>query len=216
MSTALEICASAYREANMDQTLSSFSLQDFPYSLAKGLLNKVIAEMNRAGKYWFTETATALVYSPGISSYNMTTLKIDPKAITRVVKTLNNGSVVMTPLNYSDFMRRYPASTIQTNEPNYYSRYNNIIYLNSVPDKNYGITVYHLADMGKIVSETDTLPCPESDEDVFQDGVYAYLLNRLGRADAKAAWDAWQLKVSNLLADVYNDAAMPTQMPAAF
>lgn len=216
MATALQICAAAFNEANLDQDLTSFSMADFPYTTALDLLNKVIREMNREGRYWFTETATSLPYTPGVYQYNMTTLGIDPKSITRVGKVNTQGIQDLTPLNYPEMQRRYPFTSIQTVQPQFYSRYNNILYLNSIPDQDYQITAYHFRDMPLVTSESESLLCPEADEDVFQDGVYAYLMNRLGRENWQPAWAAYMQKVKSMVVKLENDLAMPTQMPAAF
>lgn len=195
-------------------------MSDWPYSMAKLLLNKVISEMNSYGKYWFMETATVLSFTTGNYIYNMNTLGIDPKSITKIEAVTDNptGSNVITvlPINYYDFTLRYPASVLQDEPPRFFSRYNTSIYFNHAPQSDYQITVYHLAEIPMATQENDTLMCPDKYEHVFQDGVYAYLLNRQSRSDANTAYALWQTKIKNMVANVEMDDAMATQLPAAF
>jgi hypothetical protein len=216
MSTALQIAASAYSQANQDQSLSSFSMTDFPYNIALDLLNTVIQEMNRLGRYWFTESSTVLAYSPGVYQYGFNSLAIDPKGILRIRKEAPNIGNELTEMNYRTFQQQYRRASIPTQEPWHWSKFNGMIVLDTIPDQDYALTVYYLRDMPPVVSETDTLLCQVTDEDVFRDGVYAYLLNRLGRADWSTAYQAFKMKANTLLADMKKDVGMPRQMPAGF
>lgn len=218
VSTALELLASAYQQANMDQTLTGFSMQDFPYTIAKDLLNTVIQEMNREGRYWFTETSAALPYTGGVYQYTYASIGngLDPKGILRIRKEANNHQGELIQLNWRQFQQRFRRGSIQTGEPRYWSKYGNSIELDVIPDEDYSLTLYYLRDMPLITSETDTLLCQETDEDVFREGVYAYLLNRLGRADWDDAYQFYWKKVLSLLADMKQDSGLPRQFPAAF
>lgn len=217
MSTALDICASAYRLANLDQTLTSFSTtQEFPYNCALDLLNGVLSEMNRLGSYWFTKTATALPYTEGVYQYDLGTLAIDPQRIDRVRRTASNYQGDLTQMHWMAFQRHYRSSSLQTTLPTRFSKYNDTLELNTIPDQDYSLVVYHFKDMPLVTTTTDTLLVPENDEDVVRDGVLAYLYQRMGYPAFDSAYQLWLGKVNKLLGDQKEDAGLPRQMPAAF
>ncbi len=218
-STAVQICAAAYREANLDQTLSSFSTtQEFPYNIALDLLNKVLSEMNREANYWFTESTQALTYGSGTSSYSLTsfTPDIDPKRIIRIRREASNYWGELTELNWNLFQQLYRSASIPNAQPTHWAKYGNTIYLNVGQDQDYTMVLYHFKDMPMITATSDTFLVPDADEDVIQDGVYAYLLQRMGRPDFVSAHALWMAKVQELKADMKEDAGIPQQMPANF
>ena len=216
--SALDICESAYRQANLDQTLSSFSMTDFPYSIAQDLLNTVIQEMNRKGAYWFTETSADLTYSGGVYQYTFSSVAsdLDPKRILRLRKESTNHKQELIQMNWRRFQERYRRDAVQTGEPLHWAKYGNSLELSTIPDQDYTIKVYYLRDMPLVTATTDTLLCQVGDEDVFREGVYAYLLDRLGRPDAQAKMAAYLNKVGDLLADMKQDSGIALQIPAAF
>jgi hypothetical protein len=217
MSTSFQICERAFKQVNLDQPLISFSNNpDFPYNLGKELLNTVIQEMNRLGRYWFCETSTVLPYSAGVFQYNFTAFNIDPKGIIRLRKETSPNKSELRPVNWRAFQKNYRQATLNTSEPMVWAKYGNTLELNTIPDKDYGITIYYFKDIPLVTSEGDILPIPEADEDVIAEGVYAYLLNRLGRQDAGEAYARFLNKASALLANMKQDSGMPSQMPAAF
>lgn len=212
-STALQLAASAYKQANQDQDLTSFSMTDYPYNIAKDLFNTVIQEMNRWGRYWFAETQTALTYSNGVYQYNCTSLGIDPKGILRIRKEATDHYGELTQMNKRRFQQLFRRSTISTGEPCYWTKYAGVIELNSIPDQDYSLQIYYLRDLPLITSDSDTLLCQETDEDVFREGAYAYLLQRLGRADWQTVYQMYQSKAMSLLANMKQDDGQPTQFP---
>ncbi len=216
MSTALDICARAYKRANLEQPLASFFMQDFPFNLALDLINLVIQEMNSMGHYWFTETYSSLMYSPGVNEWNFSSFQSDPKGILRIRKELAGFKGELTEVNYRYFQQNYRINDVVTGEPRYWAKYGNSFVLDTIPDKDYNLVVYHLRDMPLIVENVDTLLCQETDEHVFQEGVYAYLLNSLQRPDWDAAYANFQRKANNLLADMNQDQGLARQWPAAF
>ena len=217
-STALQIAASAYAQANMDQTLTSFSMSDFPYNVAKDLLNTVIQEMNRMGRYWFTETSATLSYSGGVYQYTYSSIasNLDPKGILRLRKELVDHKQELVQVNWRAFQERYRRDAVQTAEPLYWAKFGNQLELNAIPDQDYTIKVYYLRDMPLVTSASENLLCQDTDEDVFREGVYAYLLNRLGRPDWEKAYQIFRDKASDLLADMRQDVGLARQMPASF
>ena len=217
MSTALEICAAAYREANLEQDLTSFTSTDFPFSLALQLINKVISKMNLRGKYWFRQTTTVLPFTAGTYTYNLTNLGIEPNAITKMYASLADGtSWQFYRLNYNDYNLWFPASKLQLNRPYSYTIYNDTLSLNAIPDIDYSITVYHLSLIPSIQSEDDPMPCPLEFEQVFQDGVFAWLQKRMEYPSAEQSIIDWNLDVGLLLAKVKNNSGIANQLPAAF
>lgn len=217
MSTALEIAADAYRLCKLDQELTSFDATlEFPYKLAKTLFNEVIREMNRKGHFSFTATSTALTYSAGVYTYDLSALGIDPKAIRVIRMEATDQWGELTPVNHITFMRRYRMAAIPTQKPVAYTKYADTLELNAKPDQDYSIVIYHYQDLPLIASATDTLLCQASDEDVFQKGIQAYLLKAIGRDDWQAQYQIYMQRLSDLLADTKKDTALPTRMPRAF
>jgi hypothetical protein len=222
--TALQVCASAYRQANVDQTLTSLSnTQEFPYNIALDLLNKAILELNRMGNFWFCETSVTLPYSSGVSSYNLNTLAtpvVEPKRITRLrAENLTVGAAgELTEVNYRNFEYAYRTQTVPTQQPTAWAKYNGTLYLNAIPDQDYGLTLYYYQDLPSAsnVDGSDIMIVPDAHIDILQDGVYAYLLSRMGRPDFQNAYSLWQAKAHKLVSLINKDAGLPTQMPAAF
>lgn len=217
MSDAITICAEAYRQANLDQELTSFSTsQEFPYNNALGILRHVVREMNRLGNYWFTETSTNLSYSAGVYQYSFSTLGIDPRRITEIRRSAADYLGVLEPLNYKQFQKKYRGSAIQTTMPSAFSKYGDTLEFNVIPDQDYEIKVFHFNDIPLPTATDSTFPIPEDDEDVLIDGVYAYLLQRMGRPDFMEAYQVFSKKAKDLLADMKQDQGMSHQMPSNF
>jgi hypothetical protein len=217
MSTAVELCAAAYRLANLDQELTSFATtQEFPYNNALYFLNAVIQEMNRLGAYWFTETTTNLTYSPGVYQYNLSALNIDPQKILRVRRESVTQAGELEQWNWRRFQQTYRRSALLTTVPSVFSKYGGHLELNCIPDQDYTLKVYHLRDMPKLSATTDTLLIPDADEDVIIDGVHAKLLQAMGRPDWGNYYTQFIEKSRSLLADMKQDMGLPRQMPANF
>jgi len=215
MTTALGICQAAYRQVNLDQTLSSFSnSQEFPYNIALDLINTVIQEMNRMGRYWFAETSLALTYTLGINTYNLGS--IDPKDVTRIRREAENYQGELQELNYRAFQRKFENNIPPIQMPKRWSKFNNTLFFDSIPDQDYTITLYYFEDIPQVVNTTDTLIIPFKDEDVIREGVYAYLCERIGRPDFGEAYQNYLNKISKLLADMKKDTGLPQQWPGAF
>lgn len=217
MATALDICAAAYRRANLDQPLSSWFQQDFPFNVARDIMNLVIQEMNSKGHYWFTETYSSLMYTPGVNEWSFTSFQSDPKGILRIRKELPGYKGELIESNFRNFQQRWRVdSTIASGEPRYWSKFGNSFQLDTIPDKDYNLVVYHLRDMPDIVENVDALLCQDADNHVFQEGCYAYLLKTLQRPDWDSAYAAYISKVNNILAEMNKDVGIPRQMPAMF
>lgn len=215
-STALEIISEAYRHHNLNDIATLSNGQEFPYSLAKDILNEVIRMMNRAGSYWFCESKTELIYSPDTSSYALTSLGIDPKRVIRIRREAENQWGELKEYNWRHFQQLFRSGGIQSGIPNVWAKYGNELHLDVSPNQNYSVQVYHFIDMSAVVDGTDTFLIPERDEDVLIDCCYQLLGYKIGRWDFGAAFQAMQIKILPLLADMKQDAGMPTQMPAAF
>lgn len=217
MSTAIAICADAFRQANLDQELIGFSgNQEFPYNIALSLINNVIQEMNRMGNYWFTETVTDLPDTPGATAFDLNALGVDPKRIIRLRREALPYAGELVQRNWRDFQQAHRSAAIATGTPQYFAKFSGQLHLDVIPDRNYQIKIYHFQDIPLVSEPGDTLPVPAGDEDVLRDGVYAYLCQRLGRADYAQAQAIYLAKIRTLLAAMKTDAGIPNQMPANF
>jgi hypothetical protein len=215
-SSALQIVTEAYRHHNLDEVTSFSTAQEFPYNIAKDILNQVIREMNRLGSYWFCETKTALPYSVGVYQYSFNTLAIDPKRVIRIRKEATDKWGNLKQSSWYHFQRLYRSTSVQTAEPTAFSKFGDALELNVIPDQDYSLYVYHFKDMPLISATSDTFLLPERDEDILIDACYQILGYKLGRWGLEAALQAIALKVIPLLADNQQDVGMPYQMPAAF
>lgn len=218
MSTALQICANAYRQANQDQTLSSFSTsQEFPYNIAMDLLNEVVAELNRYGDLWFMQTETDLTYGSGVYAWDLSTINVDPRRVFRVRITANNQYGEIYPVNWRTFEQLYRrAASVTTAVPTKYAIFNDTLETNTIQDQDYGLKVQHFKDIPPVTATSDTFNIPEADEDVLRQGVYALLIQRVGRPDFATAWQMFQNTAGKMRADVKKSSSLPSVMPAAF
>lgn len=215
-STALQIVTQAYRHHNLNEVTSFSTTQEFPYKLGLDIINNVIRTMNRLGNYWFCETKTALTYAPSTSTYNYTSLAIDPRRVIRIRKEATNYWGDLVEINWKDFNKLYRSSSITSAQPTRFAKFADNFYLDAAPDQDYSMYVYHYKDMPLIVNTTDTFLIPERDEDVLIDGVYQLLGAEMGRWDLGTAVQAMNLKIQPLLAEQKKDTSIPVQMPAAF
>lgn len=215
-STALQIVTEAYRHQNLDEVTSFSTSQEYPYNIAKDIINQVIREMNRLGSYWFTETKTALAYSGGVYQYSFNTLAVDPKKVIRIRREATNYIGDLKQYNWYHFQRLFRSAAVTTAQPEGFSKFGDSLELSTIPGQDYSIYVYHFKDMPLITATSDTFLVPERDEDVLIDACYQLLGYKMGRWGLEAALQAIALKVSPLLADMKQDAGIPLQMPAAF
>lgn len=219
MSTALQICANAYRQANVDQDLTAFSTSaEYPYNIAQDLLNEVINEINRAGDLYCLEASQTLTYSPGTYTYDLSSagLSIDPRKVTSVERTGTSQPGELKPCNAKTFRYYYRQSAVQTMAPTHYTIYNQLLEFNTIPDQDYTIKVYYYQTLAPVTTTTATFPLPPEDEDVLRQGVYAMLLQRLGRPDFATAFQLFQATLKSMKAETKRSSALPQVMPAAF
>jgi len=215
--TAIEVCASAYRQAQLDQTLTSFSTtQEWPYNIALDLLNTVIREMNLKGHFWFSEVATALTYSSESNTWNLSSLGIDHQSVTRVRRTLTGYEGELERMNYRKFQQLYQNAPTSTQEPVAYTVYNATLYTSSIPDQDYGLMAYNYQNLPLLVNPSDNFTIPDEYLDVVQEGVYAYLLQRAGIGDFGSAYQLYQAKLMQILKYLKRNTGTALQMPAAF
>lgn len=215
-STAVQIVTQAYRHHNLNEVTTFNTGLEFPYKLALDIINEVIRYMNRLGSFHFMETKTALAYGVGTNSYSFTTLNVDPKRITYIRKEATDHWGDLSLLNWRDFQAAYRSSAVVTAEPTVWSKYGDTLYLNSTPGEDYSIYVYHFRDMPAVTATTDTFIVPERDEDVLIDCCFQILGYKMGRWNYETAYAVMQSRVAPYLVAVKNDAALPTQFPAAF
>ena len=222
MSTALQIAADAYNDAGTDQTLTSFTMSEWPYSIALNVINTAIGDMNREGSYSFGEASQLLTYTPGNSSYNLNTVAsyvIEPRRIMRVRRELTNYAGELKEYNYRDFQRYFRNTSLITQKPVAWSKYSGILYLNSIPDQDYNLTIYYYQQIQPIVvgvnDNQDTI-IPEYHEDVLRDLMKAQLLKEMGRPDFSNQYTLAMKKVAELVARSNEDTGIPSVMPRAF
>ncbi len=217
-STALELCRLAYVEHNLNNLTGFSNTAPHPYNLALQGLNSIIRAMNRMGSFYFMETKTALPYTVGQSVYDLSSLAnvVDPRRIERVRMEATDSWGDLAQKSWVDFQRLYRSSEVQTTKPTAFSKYNTELYLNTIPDQDYSLYVYHYKDMPAVTLATDTLVIPERDEDVIIEAMYQWLGYKLRRWDYGTAFSAIQTKVSPLLVSLKADVGIARQMPAAF
>lgn len=216
MTTALAICQKAYKRQKLNNLTGFSDTNPFPYNLALDLLNEVIRSMNRLGSFYFMETKTALPYSPATSTYDLSALSIDPRRIDYVRAEATDKWGTIKQYSLSDFQRLFQSSTIQTTKPTGFTKHNTTLYLNTIPDADYSLYVYHYQDMPLITTEETVLRVPERDEDVVIEAIYQFLGFNMKRWDYATAFNVLTTKVNPLLVSLNRDAGMPRQMPAAF
>lgn len=215
--SALEICQKAYKKTNPGQALTSLTQTAWPYSIALDLLNDVISELN-IYNYYFMEAEVDLPFTTGVNSFNLTDLEINPKAIVKVQSSNGVDGIPdsVYPMNYYDFILRWPTVVLSNQQPRYYSHYGNTLYLNNSPLSDYGVKVYHLAKIPIMTNENSILPVPPEYEHVFKDGVNSKLLIELDRPDANLKYQLWEKKIKDMVAAIEIDYGMATQFPAKF
>jgi hypothetical protein len=105
---------------------------------------------------------------------------------------------------------------VQTVEPTAWSKYGATIELNSIPDQDYSLYVYHYKDIPVISATTDEMTVPDQDMDLLERGCYFYLGYKIGKWDYATALQLLRAKAAPFLVQVKEDAGIPSQMPAAF
>lgn len=216
MSTALQVIAAAYRSLNETEPTSFLTTQSFPLNIAIDVLNQVISEMNRMGNLYFTETKTALTYGVGTYQYAMSTLGIDPRRIRYIRRELTNYQGNLEQKDWSDFQDYYRRSALQTTTPNAWSKYGDTLELNTIPDQDYSLQVYHFKDMPQATATGDTFLLPVGDEDILKFNCKMWLGAALGRWAEDYAITLMKAKTEPLLVAMKTDAGIPRQMPKAF
>ena len=216
-STVLQLSQAAYRLANIDQDLTSFSMPEYPYNIALDLWKLVIGEMNRMGRYWFTESKLSMGDITGKSIFNLNSFgEIDPKGIKEIKLEKIGFYTTLTEISSKIFRKRFNVNSLAVGPPMRWCKYGSLIEFDTVSDKDYNANIYYFTDLPQVVSETDKLLCQTSDEDIFLEGVYAYLMKQMGLPGYQEAYTLYISKVSGLLANMKQDSGIPTRMPANF
>jgi len=215
-STAVQIITEAYRNHNLDEVTTFSTTLEFPYKIALNVLNATVREINRMGNLWFMETKTALTYSNGVNTYSFSSLSVDPKRIIRLRREATNYWGEMKQYNYRQFQQLFQMAATATAEPNAWTKFNDTLTLNTIPDQDYTLELYHFKDMPLISATSDTFLVPERDEDILIDCCYQWLGYKMGRWDIGTAIQAIKILAQPFLAQMEEDAGMPQQMPAAF
>lgn len=215
-STAIQIITEAYRKHNLDEVASFSTSQEYPFNIAEDVLNDVIRFANRLGSYWFTETKTALAYSGGTYTYSFNTLAVDPKRIRYIWKEATNYWGELEQKNKRDFMNLYRRAAVQTTNPTAWTKYGDTLELNTIPDQDYSLYVYHFKDMPVVSATSDTFLIPERDEDILIQSCYHKLAAYIGKITHDQAEGQIKFLFMPFLADMKQDSGRPLQLPASF
>jgi hypothetical protein len=221
-STALQLAAAACNDAGLDQTLTSFSMAEWPYSSLLDVTNRAIAEMNRAGNLVFGETTQVLTYTPSVYTYNLNTVAanpIEPRRILRLRRELVNQSGELAEYNFRDFQKRFWVNTIPTIKPVAWAKFASTLYLNSIPDQDYTLTMYYYQPIQPIVvgsNDNSVTIVPFYHEDVLREMIFAQLIGYMGRPDFSNAYTLAKQKLATLVAKSNEDIGLPQNMPRAF
>ena len=216
MSTALQIVTEAYRKHNLDEVTSFSTSQEFPFNIALNTINDVIRYANRLGSYWFTETKTSLTYGVSTYTYSFNTLGVDPKRIKFIRKEATDKWGELKEVNHREFLKLYRRQALVTTEPTAWTKFGDTLELNTQPDQDYSIKVYHFKDMPVVSATTDTFLVPERDEDILIESCYLMLGAKIGKWKRAEAEAEIRFLFGPFLADLKQDSGMPTQFPAAF
>jgi hypothetical protein len=213
MITALEICAAACKQANLDKPLTSLSEgQEFPYGIAKQLLNSVIQEINRKTNFSFAHASQTITVTT--SQYNIELLGIDPKKIVQLVNTATGQA--LTQLSFKKLkLQANPASLLQTG-PTHWAKQHTLLWFNTTPSTPQLLRIDYYKELALVVLDTDGTDFADFDSDILIEGVLAYLLQRLGRDDFQVVYQLYQEKLRTLLINQKQDAGLAMQMPANF
>lgn len=218
----LQIVADAYLDAGTDQTITSFSMTEWPFSAALNIVNSAIADLNRLGSYSFAEAELLLPYTAGVGSYDLNTVGpyvIEPRRIMRLRRELLNQAGELTEYNYRDFQKRFRANAVPTQKPFGWAKFGGTLFLNSIPDQDYQLTLYYYQQIQPIVvGVNDNSPTivPEYHTDVLRDMTKACLLKEMQRPDFANQYALAKGKADKLLARSNEDVGMPTSLPRTF
>lgn len=206
-----------FKKANLSQGISAFnSALEFPYGEAQSILNRAIDDLNDLGSFKFMYQSTALAYSAGVYTYDLNTLGINPNKIHFIEKQASNKWGELEPYNLRDFRRLFRKSAIQTTEPSAYTDYNDTLELNTIPDQDYSIKVWHYKEIERVSMGSDVLVIPKRNESVLYKMAMAHLLDTLSRPDANEKYQEAIVFSKKLVAAEYKRADKPSLMPGNF
>lgn len=180
------------------------------------LINGVIAEMNRQGTYWFTETSQALTYGANTYTYDLEALNIDPRMIKEVRREADGFVASLEQLQAAQFRRQYRSTAVVTATPSAWAKYGYTLELDCKQSQDFSLRVYYWRELPLITATTDTLLSDASYDDVYVAGVMAYLKKRMGKPDWSTDYQEYMEKVKQLIMASTSDLGLPLQMPARF
>ncbi len=214
--TGLAVCKTAYKKAQLDQDLISFGMSEHPYNCALDLLNDVLREISKAGSFWFLKKEQLLEYQNNVSAYNLglSSRSVDPKRVVTLIRTKEQKGE-LKQVN-DELMRTMRNNSLVAGVPTQFAIFNQTLWLNAIPDKDYGLTLVHYDDMPLVATETDNLAVPDDDVDTVIAGVYTYLLQIMGRGDFTTAYQLYDRKLKRMLREVRQNYGLPQALPAMF
>lgn len=216
MTTAFNIVKKAYRGLNLIEpvTLSDFY---FPQNIAVDIINEVISNVNRFGRFWFTETRTPLVYTSGVYQYNLPSLGIAPNRINYVrAESFTNGAFELERVSDYTFRKLYRSSSIVTGMPTAYMIFNSTFELSAIPNTDYSIAIYHNIDIPRITTTSDSFPIPDVSDDVLIECCDAILGQKIGKYTNSEALSKINALFAPFLVKEKTDTALPSSRPPAF
>lgn len=221
MSTAIELLKTAYRDHNLDEPTTFSTTAEFPYNIAKDLINEVVSEFNRLGNFWFAKTKTQLTYSPSTYTYDLSSLDINPTRIEYIRRESSTSPGELIQYEYRSFQRRYRTSTVPSGMPSAFAIFNASLELNTSPDGDYSIYCYHFKDMPAITATTDSqsggqILVPTEYEDLISRSCYFLLGYKIGKWSQEQAYQDLEMKAKPFLVASKSNAGLPQRLPAAF
>ncbi len=213
--TALELCKSAYRTANLEGELSGFStVYDWPYSLALDAINDTLRELNRLGSFDFMRREVSLPYEASTYQYDLEALGVSPQRIDNLFEK-DTGRLI-DQVEWTAFVKAYRRQAVSIGQVVAYAKQGNSLELNAIPESDKELTLWYFADLPLVTSADQILPWPESHEDVLVLGIRKYILLSMGRSEANDLFALFEKGASSLLVEIKKDRGIPRVMPRAF
>jgi hypothetical protein len=218
VATALSVCQEAYRWLRLDQSLISFAMSEFPYSIARDVLLNVLRELNRLNKHRHMQiTQYVPAAGRGVFSIFEFAPVLNPLKIIKIrLEAPGVNHKTLTQLPSSEFLELYPEHETKTGRPVAWTYFASRIATDVVADTDYGMVIYYQQQLPLPQSETEDLAWPETDMDILTKGVIAYTAEAIQREDARILKMEWKQLVIKYFANQYKSLGLPLQMPARF
>jgi hypothetical protein len=215
MTTTLELCQSACRQLNFDQSLSTLSTaQAFPYNIVLDCLHQVIQYINRKNKHAHMQIAQ-YVNGNGRSIYSVYDFApiLNPRRVIDIYLESENPRHRLIFVPHSQFQANYSDHETKTGKPDAWTYYGNTLATNVTADKDYGMVWYYQQAVPLPTDEAEVLAWPEHDMDILLKGLMAYLALRTGMEQAGALMGMFDKCVTDYFTAQYKNSNTANQMP---